>query len=73
MQLTFNRVKNVASSQIGNLNKFRQHIQTYSKRKKVLLLTVLLIVPLGTVWVLLIIKADEKIKNTLIRNGKAKK
>lgn len=72
MQLTYIGLKNQMSSQKANLRKLRQHIQTYSKRKRIILLSVLLIVPLGAAWVLLIIETDKKLKNTLLKNGKGK-
>jgi H+/Cl- antiporter ClcA len=55
------------------LNRLRKQLHTYSKRKRVLLLIVLLILPLGILWVFLIMKADQNLKNTLSKNGKGKR
>ena len=44
------------------LNRLRKQLHTYNKRKRVLLLIVLLILPLGILWVFLIMKADKNIK-----------
>jgi hypothetical protein len=55
------------------LNRLRKQLHTYSKRKRVLLLIVLLVLPLGILWVFLIMKADQNLKNTLSKNGKGKR
>ncbi len=54
------------------LNGLKQQLHTYNKRKGVLLLIVLLVLPLGILWVFLIMKADQNLKNTLSKNGKGK-
>jgi hypothetical protein len=55
------------------LNSLKQQLHTYNKRKRVLLLIVLLVLPLGILWVFLIMKADQNLKNTLSKNGKSKR
>lgn len=73
MQLSLNGFRNfLVSGHTDYLNRLRQQLHTYSKRKRVLLLIVLLLVPLGLLWVFLIMKADKNLKNTFSNNGKVK-
>lgn len=61
MALTINRVKTaMVHKRAGFLSKIKEQLLTYSKVKRALLLIILLILPLGLLWVFLIIKADEK-------------
>lgn len=55
------------------INRLRKQLHTYSKRKKVLLLIVLLVLPLGILWVFLIMKANQNVKNILSKDGKGKR
>jgi tRNA uridine 5-carbamoylmethylation protein Kti12 len=74
MQLTLNGFRNfLVSGHTVYLNGLRQQLHTYSKKKRVLLLIILLVMPLGLLWVFLIMKTDKKLKNTFSNNGKGKR
>jgi hypothetical protein len=74
MQLTLNGFRDfLISGHTGYVNRLKHQLQTYSKRKRILLLIVILVLPLGLLWVLLIMKADKNIKKTLTKNGKGKR
>jgi len=73
MQLSINGFRDfLISGHTDYLNRLRKQLHTYSKRKRILLLIVLLVLPLGILWVFLIMKADKNLKNTLTKNGKGK-
>ena len=73
MQLTLSGFGNVlVSGHTGYLNGLRQQLHTYNKKKRVLLLMILLVMPLGLLWVFLIMKTNKKLKNTFSNNGKVK-
>lgn len=73
MQLTLNGFRDfLISGHTGYLNRLRKQLHTYSKRKRVLLLIILLVMPLGLLWVFLIMKTDQKLKNTFSNHGKGK-
>lgn len=70
MQLSLNGFRYfLVSDHSGYLNRLRQQLQTYSKKKRVLLI-ILIVMPLGLLWVLLIMKTDKKLKNTFSNQGK---
>jgi hypothetical protein len=74
MQLSLTGFRDfLISGHTDYLNRLRQQLHTYSKRKRILLLIILLLVPLGIFWVFLIMKADKNLKNTLSKNGKGKR
>jgi hypothetical protein len=63
MQLIINGFRDfIITGHTVYLVKTKQQLQIYSKRKKFLLLTILLVLPLGVLWVYLIIEADKKYK-----------
>lgn len=64
MTLTIHRFKTaMVQKHTGFPPKIKGQLLTYSKRKRALLLTILLILPFGLLWVFLIMKADRKIFN----------
>ena len=74
MQLSINGFRDfLISGHTDYLNRLRKQLHTYSKRKRILLLIVLLVLPLGILWVFLIMKADKNLKNTLTKKWQRQK